>query len=105
MLSYLALGSFERFLARRELSMQAAMMLRGFRDGYESARADLMKLPPVEVLHCQNEISNELSRHNFDNEYVRWFGVARRDKVICRGPLVGVNLSDSTLTTLMTRGH
>jgi sensor c-di-GMP phosphodiesterase-like protein len=94
-LSYSALGSFERILASRELSIQAGMMLRGFREGYERARADLMKLPPVEELHCRNELSNELAVRNFDNEYIRWFGVARNDKVICRGPLVGISFSDA----------
>jgi sensor c-di-GMP phosphodiesterase-like protein len=89
------LGSFERFLARRELAIQAAMMLRGFREGYESARADLAKLPSFDELNCQNEISTELSRKNFDNQYVRWFGVARNRNVICRGPQVGVDFSNS----------
>ena len=71
------------------------MMLRGFRDGYESARADLAKLPSFDELNCHSEISSELSRKNFDNQYVRWFGVAQNGKVICRGPQVGVDLSNT----------
>ena len=92
---FLALGSFEAYLARRELSSQAGMMLRGFREGYESARSDLEKLPPIEELNCQNEISNLLARLTFDDLYVRWFGVARNGNVICRAGRVGISLSHS----------
>jgi sensor c-di-GMP phosphodiesterase-like protein len=95
LISFFALGSLERSLARRELAIQADMMLRGFHDAYENARAELAKLPPVEEMNCDNEISDALSRHNFDNSYVRWFGIAKDGKVICRGPRVGIDLSDA----------
>jgi len=94
-LLFAVLGSFKKFLARRELSLQAAMMLRGFRDGYESARRDLAKLPPIEELNCQNGISERLSRLNFENLYIRWFGIAQGGKVICRGGAAGISLSGS----------
>jgi len=92
---FVALGSLKTFLARRELSSQAAMMLRGFREGYERARLDLEKLQPVEELNCRDEISDVLARRNFDDLYVRWFGVARDGNVICGGSRVGISLSDS----------
>ena len=92
---FLALGSFKRFFARRELSTQARMMLRGFREAYESARIDLAKLPSVDELKCRDGISDLLARRNFDDLYVRWFGVARGGEVICRGGRVGISLSDS----------
>jgi sensor c-di-GMP phosphodiesterase-like protein len=92
---FLAIGSFKTFLARKELSNQAAMMLRGFRDGYEKARLDLENLPPLEELDCQNGLSERLSRLNFENLYIRWFGVARDGKVVCRGTAVGITVSDS----------
>jgi EAL domain-containing protein (putative c-di-GMP-specific phosphodiesterase class I) len=92
---FFALGSFKTFLARRELSSQAATMLRGFREGYDSARLDLANLPPVEGLNCQNGISDILARRNFDEQYVRWFGVVHNGSVICRGGPAGISLSDS----------
>ena len=92
---FFALGSLKTYLARRELASQAAMMLRGLREGYESARSDLEKLPPVEELNCQNEISDLLALRTFDDLYVRWFGVARDGRVICRAGRVGISLSDS----------
>lgn len=92
---FLALGSFKRFLARRELSSQARLMLRGFREGYETARLDLSKLPPLEELKCRDGISDVLTRLTFDDVYVRWFGVARDGEVICRGGRVGIDLSGS----------
>jgi sensor c-di-GMP phosphodiesterase-like protein len=94
--AYFALGSLDRSLARRELAHQTAMMLRGFQDGYENARAVLAKLPPMEEMNCLDEISDELSRRNFDNQYVRWLGIAKDGKVICRGPQVGIDLSDAS---------
>lgn len=93
--SYLAMGSLERSVARRELALQAAMMLRGFQDGYQNARADLAKLPSMEEMNCRDGISDTLARLNFDNQYVRWYGIAQEGKVICRGPRVGVDLSDA----------
>lgn len=94
-MSYFALGSFERYLARRELAMQASMILRGFQDAYETARADLTELPSIEGLDCHDQISVELSRHNFDNQYVRWYGIVKDGKVLCRGPRVGIDFSDA----------
>lgn len=93
--SYFALGSLERFLARRELAIQAAMILRGFQDGYQYARNDLAKLPPMEEMDCGNDIDKDLARRNFDNQYVRWYGIAKDGKVICRGSLVRIDLSDA----------
>src|SRR5215471_530279 len=92
---FLSLGSFKTSFARRELASQAAMMLRGFREGYEQARLDLEKLPPLEELNCQNGISDRLARGTFADEYVRWLGVVRDGSVICRGERVGITLSGS----------
>jgi sensor c-di-GMP phosphodiesterase-like protein len=93
--SYFALGSLERSLARRELATQAAMMLRGFQEGYRHARADLVKLPSLEGMNCQDEINSKLSRYNFDNQYIRWYGIVKGGNVICSGPRVGIDLSDA----------
>lgn len=93
--SYFAMGSLERHLARRQLALQAAMILRGVRDGYQNARVELAKLPPMEEMNCRDQVSDELSRRNFDSEYVRWFGIAKDGKVICRGPRVGIDMSDA----------
>jgi EAL domain-containing protein (putative c-di-GMP-specific phosphodiesterase class I) len=91
---FVAFGSFKRYFARRELSSQAEMMLRGFREGYESARLDLAKLPPIDDLNCLDGVSDLLTRRTFDNEFVRGFGVARDGNVICRGG-PAINLSAS----------
>jgi sensor c-di-GMP phosphodiesterase-like protein len=93
-LLFSAFGSFENYLAQRELASQAAMMLRGFREGYERARADLEKLPSVEQLNCQDGMSEELALDNFSNLYIRWFGVARNGNVICKGTRVAISLAD-----------
>ena len=77
MMSYFFLGSLDRYLARRKLATQAAMMLRGFQAGYQAARNDLTNLPSLEQMTCLNETSNELSRQTFSNPYVRWYGVAK----------------------------
>jgi hypothetical protein len=69
-------------------------MLRGFREGYETTREDLEKLPPVEQLNCHDGVSDLLALHTFDNLYIRWFGVARDGSVTCRGGRIGLQLAD-----------
>ncbi len=71
------------------------MMLRGFHDAYQSAQHDLANLPAIEELNCLDEISDKLSHHNFDNQFVRWYGIAKAGKVLCRGPRIGIELSDA----------
>src|SRR6516225_8621726 len=82
---FVAFGSFKKYFARRELSSQSAMMLRGFREAYESARTTLAKLPPIDELNCKDGISSLLAQRNYDNEYVRGFVIERDGNVICRG--------------------
>jgi EAL domain-containing protein (putative c-di-GMP-specific phosphodiesterase class I) len=95
LISFFGLGSLERSLAHRELALQADMILRGFQEAYQNARVDLTNMPPLDQLNCQNEFSEELARRNFDDPYVRWFGVARGSTVLCRGPRVGMDLSSA----------
>ena len=60
-----------------------------------SARNDLTQLPSFEGLNCGNGTSIMLERQSFDDQYVRWLGVMRDGKIICRGARLGVNHSAS----------
>jgi sensor c-di-GMP phosphodiesterase-like protein len=71
------------------------MMLRGFREAYESARTTLAKLPPIDELNCKDGISSLLAQRNYDNEYVRGFVIERDGNVICRGGTVNIIPLDS----------
>jgi sensor c-di-GMP phosphodiesterase-like protein len=77
--------------------MQTAMILRGFQDAYLNARANLTKLPPLDELNCRDGVSDELSRQNFESQYIRWYGVAKDRKLLCRGPRVGIDLYNSNV--------
>lgn len=80
---FLSLSSLPSYLARKRLQVRAEIMLVGMRELAQRVRSDLMSLPPLEDLKCQSRVSPVLSRHEFQNPYVRWFGVSREGQVIC----------------------
>jgi sensor c-di-GMP phosphodiesterase-like protein len=89
---FFCLRSMPRYLARRSLAQQGHLLARGFIEAIESARQDLTQLPSYAGLNCQNGVSFLLAQHEFENEYVRWFGVAQNGRVVCRSPIVLVDM-------------
>jgi sensor c-di-GMP phosphodiesterase-like protein len=89
---YFSFDWIPRSLATRRLTQQADLMMRGFQEAMESARKDLARLPAFEALNCQNGASPSLALREFDNEYVRWYGVERNGTIVCSSPIVRFDL-------------
>ena len=89
---FFSLGSMPRYLARWRLAQQGQMLARDFEGALESARRELVQLPEFPDLDCHDGLSPVLAHHVFDNEFVRWLGVARNGHIVCRSPLVVVDL-------------
>jgi EAL domain-containing protein (putative c-di-GMP-specific phosphodiesterase class I) len=89
---FLCLERMPRWIAKRHLSEQGETMARGFDDAFEAAHRDLMKLPDIDHLNCKDGASPSLGLRVFDNDFVRWFGVAREGKIICGSPILQFDL-------------
>jgi EAL domain-containing protein (putative c-di-GMP-specific phosphodiesterase class I) len=82
---FFSLGSVTRYLANYELARQTNMLVHRLQAAVRDARHELEQLPPIEELNCQNGTSDILAERTFRDSYVRWIGIERDGKMICRG--------------------
>ena len=91
---FLTQDSLDRQFARQHLASQAQTLLTTFERSIKQSQIELVNLPPVAELSCNEGVSVPLAQRVFANTSLRWIGIETKGQLICRSHVIGMTINN-----------